>query len=307
MSSFKTKPYRIIYLDAFTAEPFSGNPCAVLPQADGLTDRQMQQIALETNLSETAFVFPSDKAAVKVRYFMPRREIPFAGHPTIATAVMLAQEGLIPGGQSKVAVDFEFNIGVLPVEIQLDPAGRPLKAIMTQQRPSFGARVAGAELARCLGLDKTNFVKNTPLQVVSTGVPFLMVPVTGLNVLKKVQIDRPVFESVLQRIGVDAAYLFCLEGFEPDADAHGRLFPAAVGSEDPFTGSAAGCMGAYLAHHGLCAGQVLRVEQGHLMGRPGKGTVEIVGSAGNIEAVKVGGSAVRTLEGMIFIQNRSPG
>lgn len=299
----KMKPYRIIYLDAFTTEPFSGNPCAVLPQADGLTDQQMQQIALETNLSETAFVFRSDRAAVKVRYFMPRKEIPFAGHPTIATAVMLAQEGLIVGGQSMVVIDFEFNIGVLPVEIQLDPAGKPLKAVMTQQKPSFGPKAEGAELARCLGLAKKDFIDEAPLQVVSTGVPFLMVPVTGLDILKKVQIDRPSFESVLQRIGVDAAYLFCLGGFEPDADAHGRLFTSAVGSEDPFTGSAAGCMGAYLAHHGLCAGQVFKVEQGHLMGRPGKATVEIIGSAANIESVKVGGCAVKTMEGVVFIDN----
>ena len=137
------KQYRIIYLYAFTAEPFSGNPCAVLPQADGLTDRQMQQIAMETNLSETAFVFRSDKAAVKVRYFMPRKEIPFAGHPTIATAMMLAQEGFIPGGRSTVVIDFEFNIGILPVEIQLDAAGKPLNAVMTQQKPSFGSAVEG--------------------------------------------------------------------------------------------------------------------------------------------------------------------
>jgi len=294
------KPYRIIYLDAFTTEPFSGNPCAVLPQADGLTDRQMQQIALETNLSETAFVFRSDRAAVKVRYFMPRKEIPFAGHPTIATAVMLAQEGMIPDGQSKAVVDFEFNIGVLPVEIQRDSAGISLKAIMTQQKPSFGPGVKGAELARCLGLDKKDFMEDMPLQVVSTGVPFLMLPVTGMDILKKVQVNPPLFQSLLKPIGVDAAYMFCLDGFEPDADAHGRLLSSAIGSEDPFTGSAVGCMGAYIARYGLCPGPVFRVEQGHLMGRPGNGTVEIIGSADNIESVKVGGCAVKTLEGVIY-------
>ena len=297
------KPYRIIYLDAFTAEPFSGNPCAVLPQADGLTDRQMQKIAMETNLSETAFVFPSDKAAVKVRYFMPRKEIPFAGHPTIATAMMLAQEGMIPGGQSTAVVDFEFNIGVLAVEIHLDAAGQPLKAIMTQQKPSFGPEVAGQELTRCLGLAEIDLTGQAPGQVVSTGVPFLIVPVTGMDVLKKVRVDRPLFLSLLKRIGVDAAYLFCLDGFEKDTDAHGRLFNSAAGSEDPFTGSAAGCMGAYIARYGLCPGRVLTVEQGHLMGRPGQGTVEIIGSVDNIESVKVGGCAVKTLDGVIYAHN----
>jgi trans-2,3-dihydro-3-hydroxyanthranilate isomerase len=296
----KMKQYRIIYLDAFTSEPFSGNPCAVLPEAEGLTDRQMQQIAMETNLSETAFVFRSEKAFVKVRYFMPHKEIPFAGHPTIATAVMLVQEGLIPGGRSMVVIDFEFNIGVLPVEIQLDSGGNPLKAVMTQQKPSFGLTVAGEDLARCLGLDKENLIDRAPLQVVSTGIPFLMVPVTAMDILQKVQIKRSLFQSLLKRVGVDAAYLFCLEGFEPDADAHGRLFSSSSGPEDPFTGSAAGCMGAYIAHYGLCSGRIFTVEQGHLMGRPGKGTVETVGSAEKIEAVKVGGCAVKTLEGVIY-------
>ena len=171
---------------------------------------------------------------------------------------------------------------------------------MTQQKPSFELTVEGEDLIRCLGLDKKDFIDQAPLQVVSTGVPFLMLPVTGMDILKKVQIDRPLFQSVLQRIGVDAAYMFCLDGFEPDADAHGRLFSSAVGSEDPFTGSAAGCMGAYIAHYGLCPGQVFKVEQGHLMGRPGNGTVEIIGSAENVESVKVGGCAVKTLEGVIY-------
>ena len=263
----------------------------------------MQKIALETNLSETAFVFHSDNADVKVRYFMPHKEIPFAGHPTIATAMMLAQEGLIPRGQSMVVVDFEFNIGVLPVEIHMDSDGKPLKANMTQQKPSFGSAVEAEGLMGCLGLDKNDFIDGSPLQVVSTGVPFLMVPVTAMDILKNVQVDRPLLQSLLSRIGVDAAYMFCLDGFGPDADAHGRLFTSAIGSEDPFTGSAAGCMGAYIAHHGLRPGAVFMVEQGHIMGRPGTGTVEIIGSTDEIESVKVGGCAVKTLEGVIYTHN----
>ena len=297
------KEYRIIYMDAFTAEPFSGNPCAVLPEADGLTDQQMQQIAMETNLSETAFVFPSDKAAVRVRYFMPHKEIPFAGHPTIATAMMLAQEGMIPLGPSKIVIDFEFNIGILPVAIHMNTAGKPLKAIMTQQKPTFEGVVKADDLKRCLGIDVHDFLDGAPLQVVSTGVPFLMVPVTRLDILKKVQMNQSLLQSLLQRVGVDAAYVFCLEGFAKDADAHGRLISAIPGSEDPFTGSAVGCMGAYIAHYGLCPGQVFKVEQGHMLGRPGQGTVEIVGSTDTIEAVTVGGCAVKTLDGFIYTQN----
>ena len=130
--------YRIVYLDAFTTEPFSGNPCAVLPAAEGLTDDQMQWIARETNLSETAFVLPSEKAAVRVRYFMPNKEIPFAGHPTIATAFLLAQEQTGPA-QTVSRLDFEFAIGVLPVEIHRDVDGRPVRVVMTQRPPFFSA------------------------------------------------------------------------------------------------------------------------------------------------------------------------
>jgi len=297
------KEYRIIYMDAFTSEPFSGNPCAILPEAGGLTDQQMQKIALETNLSETAFVFRSEKAGVRVRYFMPRKEIPFAGHPTIATAMMLVKEGMIPIQTSTVVIDFEFNIGILPVEVHLDEDGNPLKAIMTQQKPSFTHVVETENLRRCFGVDKKDFLDEAPIQVVSTGVPFLIVPVTGMDILKKVQVDLSLLQALLQGVGVDAAYMFCLEGFEKDADAHGRLFSSMAGSEDPFTGSAVGCMGAYMAHYGLRPGSVFTVEQGHILGRPGQGTVEIVGPIDRIESVKVGGSAVKTLDGFIYTQN----
>ena len=297
------KPYRIIYMDAFTSEPFSGNPCAVLPEADDLTDRQMQQIAMETNLSETAFVLRSVKAGVRVRYFMPHKEIPFAGHPTIATAMMLVQEGMIPVQPSNAEIDFEFNIGILPVEIHVDVDGKPLKAIMTQQKPSFTHVAEGDDVTGCMGIAKEDLLAGVPVQVVSTGVPFLMIPVIGLAVLKKVRLDLSRFQSLTKRMGVDAAYMFCLEGVEKDADAHGRLFSSSSGSEDPFTGSAVGCMGAYLVQYGLLPGPEFTVEQGHLIGRPGNGTIAVSGSAGNIQSVTVGGCAVKTLDGVIYVPN----
>lgn len=297
------KPYRIIYMDAFTSEPFSGNPCAVLPEADGLTDRQMQLIAMETNLSETAFVFRSDKAMVRVRYFMPHKEIPFAGHPTIATAMMLVQEGMIPAQPSKVMIDFEFTIGVLPVEVHVGADGKPQQAIMTQQKPSFSHVVEAQDVTGCVGIAKEDLIDGAPVQVVSTGVPFLMVPVNGMAVLKKARLDLSRFQSLTMRLGVDAAYMFCLEGAEKDADAHGRLLSSTPGSEDPFTGSAVGCMGAYIVQYGLLPRQEFAVEQGHLIGRPGKGTITVGGSAGDIQSVTVGGCAVKTLEGVIYAPN----
>jgi len=292
---------RIAYLDAFTSEPFCGNPCAVLPEAGLLTAEQMQRVARETNLSETAFVLPSEKAAVRVRYFMPHREIPFAGHPTIATAFMLAQEGRIPAGRPVSCIDFEFNIGVLPVEVHWDRSGVPLRAVMTQKEPSFGVRVDPATLAECFELQTDDFLKEVPARVVGTGVPFLMVPVRGLDVLRKAHMHRSRLTSALSPLGVDAAYLFCQEGIDADADAHGRLFAPANAFEDPYTGSAVGALGAFMVRHELHSGPRITVEQGHLIGRPGKGIVEIIGPADGIRAVKVGGSAVRTLEGFIYV------
>ena len=293
--------YRIIYLDAFTTEPFSGNPCAVLPEADGLTDDQMQKIACETNLSETAFVLPSEKAAVRVRYFMPYKEIPFAGHPTIATAFMLAQEGRVPAKEAISRVDFEFNIGVLPVEIHWDANRRPVRAVMAQTAPTFGAVADPQDLIPNLGLHRKDLLDSGPIQVVSTGVPFLIIPLIDMSSLRKARMDRSRLLSVLKDHQVDAAYLFCPGGIDPETDFQGRLFSPGGVSEDPFTGSAVGAAGAYAVRYGMLSGPELTVEQGHMVGRPGRGTVKILQSADQIVSVKVGGSAVRTLDGYIYI------
>jgi trans-2,3-dihydro-3-hydroxyanthranilate isomerase len=136
------KTYRIAYVDAFTREPLKGNPCAILPEASGLTDEEMQAIARETNLSETSFVFSSTQADFRVRYFTPREEIPFAGHPTIATTYLLAQEGLIPLREPSTTIQLEFKVGVLPVELFVQ-GERVQRIVMTRKaylRATFLAR-----------------------------------------------------------------------------------------------------------------------------------------------------------------------
>ncbi|MEE4111781.1 MAG: PhzF family phenazine biosynthesis isomerase, partial [Desulfobacteraceae bacterium] len=203
----------------------------------------------------------------------------------------------------KAVIDFEFNIGILPVEIYFGADGKPLKAIMTQQKPSFTHVAEAEDVTGCMGIAKEDLLAGIPVQVVSTGVPFLMVPVNGMAVLKKVRMDYARFQSLTKSIGVDAAYLFCLEGVEKDADVHGRLISSTPGSEDPFTGSAVGCMGAYVVQYGLLPRQEFAVEQGHLIGRPGKGTIAVSGSAGSIQRVMVGGCAVKTLDGVIYVPN----
>jgi trans-2,3-dihydro-3-hydroxyanthranilate isomerase len=323
------KSYRVIYIDAFTQVPLTGNPCAVLPDAAGLTDEEMQAVARETNLSETAFVFippisgaassGQNAARFRVRYFTPRGEIPFAGHPTIATAFALAEEGRIALEGRGASVEFEFNIGVLPVEVCAEE-GRPTRVVMSQQKPVFGPTFTLEETAPCFGLkaseltlspsgargdphakDRAPNVGEILPQVVSTGVPFLIVPARDVDVLTKVQMQRDLLGALCKRAGVHSAFMFCLGGFSGGADTAARLFDPVGSGEDPFTGSATGCLGAYVVHHGLRAGPRLIAEQGHPLGRPGFGWLEIFGSADAIESVRLGGEAVRTLEGQLFV------
>ncbi|UCF97096.1 MAG: PhzF family phenazine biosynthesis protein [Spirochaetaceae bacterium] len=292
--------YRIAYVDAFTATPFHGNPCAVVPQAEGLTEQQMQLIARESNQPETSFVLGSTKADFRVCYFTPRHRIPFAGHPTIATGFLLAEDGRIQAGKPAV-VDFEFDIGVLPVQVYFHDSGAPSKVVMCQGEPVFGKEYGGDEICPCFNLEQAELLQQLPAQVISTGVPFLIVPVRDLEVLKNVEMDRPRLRELLHRAGAAAAFLFCLQGFDEGSDTHARLLDPDGTMEDPFTGSASGCMGAYIIARGLKPGPVLNIEQGHLMGRPGEGELEIGRENDIITGIRLGGTAVKTLEGKINI------
>ena len=293
-------PYRVIYIDAFTQQPFAGNPCAVLPDASGLTDEQMQAIAGELNLPETAFVLPSFRADFRVRYFTPRSELPFAGHPTIATAFMLAEEGMVSSKEPVTRVDLEFKIGVLPVEIDVKD-GEPTRVVMTQQRPTFGQRYASQDVAPCLGLRPSDLREDCSPQVVGTGVPFLIVPVREVGVLGRIAMDREALAALCDRAGVSAAFAFTVGGWDSESHTHARLCDPRGTVEDPFTGSATGAMGAYVVHHGLKAGPTLVAEQGHFVGRPGRGVLEIIVDGERIDSVSLGGAAVRVLEGTIFV------
>ncbi len=293
--------YRFVTLDAFTSTPFAGNPCAVLPEAAGLSDEQMQQIARETNAPETAFIFPSDRADFRVRYFTPRHEVPFAGHPTIATAFFLAMEKRILLVEPVTTIHLEFNVGVLPVEIQIEDE-QPIMATMTQQLPTFGKQVSTVETAACFGLQPEDLL-DSPVQVVSTGSPFLFVPAASLQVLERLDMNRSRLASLLEEAGVQAAFVFSLEGYNPSVDTHARLMDPQNAGEDPYTGSAAGAMGAYIVHYGLKSKTILQAEQGNLIGRPGLGVVEICQEQGEISAVRVSGPAIKVMEGQILIES----
>jgi trans-2,3-dihydro-3-hydroxyanthranilate isomerase len=260
----------------------------------------MQAIARETNLSETSFVFPSTQADFKVRYFTPYEEIPFAGHPTIATTYLLAQVGLIPLREPSTIIQLEFKVGVLPVELFVQ-GERVQRIVMTQKKPTFGPTFSREEVCPCFNLTPSDLRSDCLSQVVSTGLPFIIVPAKDLSVLEKVQINRDALSLLCQRAGVSGAFMFCLGGFDPETDTHARLLDPFGASEDPFTGSASGAMGAYVFRYGLRSKRILYAEQGHFIKRPGHATIEVVGPTDDIETVKVGGEAVKVIEGMISL------
>ncbi len=293
--------YTLFQVDAFTTTPLQGNPCAVLPDARGLTEAEMQAIAREMNLSETAFVLPSDQADFRFRYFTPVTEIPLAGHPTISAAHVLVEEGRVPLRNGQATFTMELSVGVLPVEIT-SRQGNVTHVVMTQKKPAFGRAFEHGEIASVFGLAVGELDPRYPPQVVSTGTPQLMALVKSLDALRHIRPDWQALGELCRRGEFFSAHLFCLGGFGPKADTHARHFaPEAGVAEDPFTGSASGGMGAYLVHHGIKPGPRLHIEQGHLCGRPGEGDVEIIGPPQDIQTVKVGGPAITVLRGEIIL------
>lgn len=278
-------------VDAFTATPFTGNPCAVVTDADGIDPTDMVRIARETNAPETAFVLASERADVRVRYFMPRGEIPFAGHPTIATGHLLRELGMLKPGTAR----FEFAIGVLPVDIYPD------KVVMTQPPAIPDICVDSERTARALGLQASDLREGLPCQLMRGGVSFLMVPVRGLEALRRIDMDRPGLKAILTSLGVSAAYVFAPEGVELETDIHARLIDPDNAGEDPFTGSAAGCMASYMYAHRLHSGTRIRLEQGHILERPGIGELELIlaPEKGKLDAVRLGGTAVISANGTL--------
>lgn len=308
--------HRFIQLDVFTREPFAGNPLAVFPEAEGLTDEEMLKIAREMNLSETVFVLPprDDKTLRRLRIYTPAREIPFAGHPVVGTWNALAQEGVVPlpkDGNGWTRIQHEVGIGILPVDIEFKD-GQPVQVVMTQGKPVPGSVMEDsaeqADLARALGLATEALDENLPIQVLSTGLPFLAVPVRSLADLGKCRVNAALLAEIYERAGATGCYPFTRETIEIGAArAHARLFaPADNIPEDPATGSAAGALGAYLVHHGAAGVEPVDgkfsfvIEQGDFIKRPSRINIEVEGEPGTVKQVRVGGPSVVVARGEVF-------
>ncbi|MBN2469162.1 MAG: PhzF family phenazine biosynthesis protein [Anaerolineae bacterium] len=292
--------YPFWQVDAFTRHALGGNPAAIVFDADDLTEAQMQALAVEMNLSETAFVMQSQVADFKVRFFTTAEEIPLAGHPTIATFHALAEAGRITG-EGRVRVTQELGIGVLPVELDLWD-GKPQRVIMTQQPPRFLRTYAPEAWAAAFGLTVEDIAPDRPIQTVSTGTPQIMIPVRSLEALRRVKPN----EAALLRLRAEgdwfSAHIFTTETLDPAHAAHSRHFAPGDGMfEDPVTGSATGNMAAYLYHYGIEKRAVFTVEQGHGMNRPGLVDVELEGTPEAITAVRIAGYAITVIRGELYL------
>jgi trans-2,3-dihydro-3-hydroxyanthranilate isomerase len=292
-------PYRLV--DAFTDRPLSGNPCAIIFDADSLEPATMQAIAREMNLSETAFVLRSTRADVRARYFTPAEEIPLAGHPTIATIFALVEAGRLRLTGEQTLITLELEAGVIEVRIHAS-AGVVSQIEMRQLPPRFLAQYDPAEVAPWFGLAPDDLLPGAPVQTVSTGTPMLMVPVRDHAALRRATVDVGAYLTARARGDFFSPHLFCLGGATAAGHTYARQFgipPDA--SEDPFTGSATGCMAAYLWRYGLLAEPRFIAEQGHWLGRPGQASVVVFGPREAISGVAVSGGAALVIKGELAL------
>ncbi len=300
--------YRFYTADVFTEQVFGGNPLAVFPDARGISEEQMQHIAREFNLSETVFVLPPEatESTRRLRIFTPARELPFAGHPTVGTAHVLAEMGEISLQAEETRIVFEEGVGPIPVTIR-SRGNRPIYAELTAAKmPEFGPEPpATGEIASVLSLGETDILSGDYLpKAVSCGVPFLFVPVQDLDTIRRVRIDVGRWEAVLRDYWAPPMYVFTFEFEETGSDLHARMFAPGLGvGEDPATGAATTALAGYLAQYQVTTDGTHHwvVEQGFEMDRPSFLNVSADIEGGAVKAIRVGGSSVMVSQGQMEI------
>jgi PhzF family phenazine biosynthesis protein len=298
------KSMAIKHVDAFTLKPFSGNPAAVVLSAQGLSDEQMQNVASEMNLSETAFVLPSStkQADLRIRWFTPTNEVGLCGHATIASFHALAEEEM--HGMKKYG-SYSFRLetasGILPVSVMKESGGATVKLTlpMTQLVKAYNLKT---DFFGALGIDDSDFDKRLPCVVDINGY----LPVRRLSVLFDMRPDFDLLKKVLHHKKLLGVCVFSTETVERASTFHSRFFAPNDGiNEDPVTGSANGPLGVYMVEQGLVGksdGLIEMVgEQGDVMGRPGRVKVEVQVARGKPKSVAIVGNAVTVLEGTLRV------
>jgi trans-2,3-dihydro-3-hydroxyanthranilate isomerase len=302
------RSYRYLHYDVFTDHLFGGNQLAVFLDARGLPTETMQAIAKEMNFSETTFVLPPEASGTdaRLRIFTPGEELPTAGHPTIGTTFALARSGVIDGGRQQ----FIFGCNVGPVTVTMTWHHADLGFVwMTQQQPTFGTVIPDpARTAAALSLSPAAVAgTGQPVQVVSCGLPFLLVPLTTRSAVDSAVVNAGVLDALFTeaQTGAHGLMVFSTQPGDARATVYSRMFAPAIGIiEDPATGIASGPLGCYLVRHRIVrpekAGEMISL-QGVKMGRPSHIHVSVGVENGEITSVRVGGESVLAGEGTLYL------
>jgi trans-2,3-dihydro-3-hydroxyanthranilate isomerase len=295
----QTRQFPMVQVDVFSSRPLEGNPLAVFLDARGLDDAEMQAVAREMNLAETTFVIPRDvgterEKGVRVRIFTVAEELPFAGHPTLGTAFGLR------GSSDAAEIRLDLNVGQVPVRFEQSP-GQPTFGEMTQVDPQFGVLHDREAVARAVGLRLEDLDESLPVQTVSTGLAFVMVPIRSLRAIGEIQLNPQLMNQYLRATDGKFFYFLSRETVDAQARMHARML--FYNGEDPATGSAAGCAAAWMVSHGVAQpDERVLIEQGLEMKRPSKIFVRASRRDNRVVNVRVGGNVVEVMRGELVLR-----
>jgi trans-2,3-dihydro-3-hydroxyanthranilate isomerase len=292
--------YQFYILDVFAEEKYAGNQLAVVRDAAALSDEQMLRITKEMNYSETTFILSEQprESGYDVRIFTPAAEVPFAGHPTLGTAFVIRHE------ISKQAVDtinLNLKVGQIPVSFSHSD-GKPDVLWMRQIEPVFGQTMVPADISEVLGLDGGDIEEGFPIEEVSTGMFFIIVPLKTLDAVKRAKVARDKYFQLIENLQAKVILVFCPQTYNHDNDLNVRVFCDFVGiPEDPATGSGNGCLAGYLVKHHYFGNDKIdiRVEQGYEISRPSLLYLRAENKQGKID-VSVGGRVVMVAQGQLL-------
>lgn len=288
-------------VDVFAETKYTGNQLAVIwgEGVERLSDQEMLKIAQEMNYSETTFICDSepDNGGYPVRIFTPKRELPFAGHPTLGTAYIISEEII---KTDVIQVILNLAVGQIPVNWKPEESGKKI-LWMRQNSPEFTHIYDHKLLAPVLNLELSDFDPDYPIQEVSTGIPFIIVPLKTQSALRKAKVNLEYYTELIKRTMAKEIFIFCPETHHPENQLCARMFAPALGiTEDPATGSANGCLAGYLSHYRYFGSdQVnIRVEQGYEINRPSLLLLKAE-KIGDLIQVEVGGNVIKVAEGIL--------
>jgi trans-2,3-dihydro-3-hydroxyanthranilate isomerase len=306
------RAYEFVQVDVFTQTPLTGNALAIFTDARGLDDGEMQALAREMNLSETTFILPRDPATEaqegkKVRIFTVAEELPFAGHPTLGTALHLHASNSIPNSKESAQITLDLKAGKIPVRFTANSENAGRKRVdgqvfgeMRQRDPEFGVTFSRKEVARVIGIAADEIPPEWPVQIVSTGLPFAIVGIRNQETLANLNSPHAQAAEFLKNTTAKFFYFLCPHRHDDRLEATARMF--FYGGEDPATGSAAGCAASWMVQHGIAnSDEQVIIRQGVEIRRPSEMYVQATRDGQRVTNVRVGGYAVEVLRGTVTI------